>query len=56
MEKSQGEQMIGEFILYLELIQLGAISAVTVTVVGVLLLIYRSAPNRNSEICGAVDQ
>ena len=56
MEKRQGEQMIGDFILYLALIQLGAVSAVTVAVVGVLLLIYRSVPNRNSEICGAVDQ
>ena len=56
IEKSQGEQMIGEFILYLALIQLGAVSAVTIAVVGVLLLIYRSVPNRNSEICGAVDQ
>ena len=56
MEKRQGEQMVGEFILYLALIQLGAVSAVTAAVVGVLLLIYRSAPNRNSEIGGAVDK
>ena len=56
MEKRQGEQMVGEFILYLALIQLGAVSAVTAAVVGVLLLIYRSVPIRNSEICGAVDK
>ena len=56
MEKRQGEQMVGEFIFYLALIQLGAVSAVTAVVVGVLLLIYRSVPNRNSEICGAVDK
>ena len=56
MEKSQGEQMIGEFILYLALIQLGAVTAVTAAVVGVLFVIYQSVPNRNSENCGAVDQ
>ena len=56
MEKRQGEHMVGDFILYLALIQLGAVTAVTAAVVGVLLLIYRSVPNRNSEICGAVDK
>ena len=55
MEKKQGEQMVSEFILYLALIQLGAVTAVTAAVVGVLLLIYRSVPNRNSEICSGVE-
>ena len=50
MEKRQGEQMVSEFILYLALIQLGAVTAVTAAVVGVLLLIYRSVPNRSPEI------
>ena len=48
--------MVGDFILYLALIQLGAVTAVTASVVGALLLIYRSVPNQNSEICGAVDK
>ena len=56
MEKKQGEQMVSEFILYLALIQLGAVTAVTAAVVGVLFLIYQSVPNQNSEICGAVDK
>ena len=56
MEKRQGEQMVGEFILYLALIQLGAVSAITAAVVGALFLIYQSVPNRSSEICGAVDK
>ena len=56
MEKKQGEQMVSEFILYLALIQLGAVTAVTAAVVGVLLLVYRSVPNRNSEICSAVNK
>ena len=56
MEKKQGVQMVSEFILYLALIQLGAVTAVTAAVVGVLLLIYRSVLNRNSEICSAVDK
>ena len=56
MEKKQGEQMVSEFILYLALIQLGAVTAVMAAVVGVLLLIYRSVPNRNPEICSAVDK
>ena len=54
MEKKQGEQMASEFILYMALIQLGAVTAVTAAVVGVLLLIYRSVQDRNTEICGGV--
>ena len=56
MEKRQGELMVGEFILYLAFIQLGAVTAVTAAVVGVLFVIYQSVPDRNSEICGAVDK
>ena len=56
MEKKQGEQMVSEFILYLALIQLGAVTAVTAAVVGVLLLIYRSVPDRNAEIYGGADK
>ena len=48
--------MVGEFILCLALIQLGAVTAVTTAVVGVAFLIYRSVRNRSSEICGAVDK
>ena len=56
MEKRQGEQMVGDFILYLALIQLGAVAAITATVVGVLFLIYQSVPDRNAEICGGADK
>ena len=56
MEKRQGEHMVGDFILYLALIQLGAVTAVTAAVVGVLFVIYQSVPNRNSEVCGTVDK
>ena len=56
MEKRQWEQMVGEFILYLALIQLGAVTAITAAVVGALLLIYRSVPDRNAEICGGADK
>ncbi len=56
MEKRQGEQMVGDFILYLALIQLGAVAAITATVVGVLFLIYQSVPNRSLEICDGVEQ
>tara|TARA_B100000674_G_scaffold291973_1_gene242030 strand:+ start:587 stop:733 length:147 start_codon:yes stop_codon:yes gene_type:complete len=48
--------MVGKFILYLALLQLGAVTAVTAAVVGVVVLIYRAIPNRNPEICGAVDK
>ena len=37
-------------------LQLGAVTAVTAAVVGVVVLIYRSNPNRNPEICGAIDK
>ena len=52
----QRKQMVGNFILYLELLQLGAVTAVTAAVVGVVVLVNRSIPNRNPEICGAVDK
>ena len=48
--------MVGKFILYLALLQLGAVTAVTAAVDGVVVLIYQSIPNRNPEICGAVDK
>ena len=48
--------MVGDFILYLALIQLGAVTAITAAVVGALLLIYRSVPDRNAEICGGADK
>ena len=48
--------MVGKFILYLALLQLGAVTAVTAAVVGVVVMIYRSIPNRNPEIYGAVDK
>ena len=56
MEKRQGEQMVGDLILYLALIQLGAVTAITAAVVGTLFLIYRSVPNRIPEICDGVDR
>ena len=56
MEKRQGEQMVGELILVLALIQLGAVTAITAAVVGILFLIYRSVPNRSPKICGGVDK
>ena len=56
MEKRQGEQMVGDFILYLALIQLGAVTAITTAVVGALFLIYQSVPNRSPEICGGVEK
>ncbi len=56
MEKRKKEQMVGEFILYLALIQLGAVTAITAAVVGALFLIYQSVPNRTPEICDGVDQ
>ena len=48
--------MVSEFILYLALIQLGAVIAITAAVVGTLFLIYRSVPNRSPEICGGVEK
>ena len=56
MEKRQGEQMVGDFILYLALIQLGAVTAITAAVVGALFLIYQSVPNRSPEMCDGVEQ
>ena len=48
--------MVGDFILYLELIQLGATAAITAIVVGALYLIYQSALNRSLDICDCVDK
>ena len=56
MEKRQGEQMVGDFILYLALIQLGAVTAITAAVVGALFLIYQAVPNRSPEMCDGVQQ
>ena len=56
MEKRPGEQMIGDFILYLALIQLGAVTAITAAVVGALFLIYQSVPNRSPEICDGIEK
>ena len=47
--------MVGDFILYLALIQLGAVSAVTAAIVGTLFLIYRAIPSRNLENYDGVD-
>ena len=56
MKKRQGEQMVGDFILYLALIQLGAVTAITAAVVGALFLIYQAVPNRSPEMCDGVEQ
>ena len=56
MEKRQREQMVSEFILYLALIQLGAVTAITAAVVGALFLIYQLVPKRSPEICDGVDK
>ena len=48
--------MVGDFILYLSLIQLGAVTAITAAVIGALFLIYRSVPNRSPEICDGVNK
>ena len=48
--------MVSEFILYLALIQLGAVTAVTAAAIGVLFVIYQSVPNRKSEVCGTADK
>ena len=42
--------MVGDFILYLALIQLGAVTAITAAVAGALFLIYQSVPNRSPGI------
>ena len=47
--------MIGDFIRYLALIQLDAVTAITAAVVGTLFMIYRTVPNRRPEICDGVD-
>ena len=41
--------MVSEFILYLALIQLGAVTAITAAVVGTLFLIYRLVPKLSLE-------
>ena len=56
MKKRQGEQMVGDFILYLALIQLGAVTAITAAIVGALFLIYQAVPNRSPELCDGVEQ
>ena len=56
MKKRQEEQMVGDFILYLALIQLGAVTAITAAVVGALFLIYQAVPNRSPEMCDGVEQ
>ena len=48
--------MVGDFVLLLALIQLGALTAITAAVVGGLFLIYRSVSNQSPEICGGVDE
>ena len=47
--------MVIEFILYLALIQLGAVTAITAAVIGTLFLIYRLVPKLSPEICDGVD-
>ena len=54
MEKRQGEQMFGDLILYLALIQLGATAAITAIVVGARYLICQSVLNRSPDICDGV--
>ena len=56
MEKRQGEQMFGDFVLLLALVQLGAVTAITAAVLSAVFLIYRSVPNQSSEICGGADK
>ena len=56
MEKRKGKQMVGDLILYLALIQLGTVTAITAAVVGALFLIYQSVPKWTPEICDGVDQ
>ena len=56
MDKRQEEQMVGEFMLYLALIQLGAVAAITAIVAGVLFLIYQTVPNRSPEFFDGADR
>ena len=56
IEKRQGKQIVGDFILFLALAQPGAVTAITASVVGTLLLIDRSVLYRKPEICGGVDK
>ena len=42
--------MVGDLILVLALIQLGAVTVITTVVVGTLLLIYRSVEHGSSKI------
>ena len=56
IESRQGEQMVGDFILYLALIQLGATAAITAIVVGALYLLYQSVLNRSPGFCDGVDK
>ena len=56
IESRQGDQMVGDFILYLALIQLGATAAITAIVFGALYLIYKSVLNRSPDICDGVDK
>ena len=48
--------MVGDFILYLALIQLGAVTAITAAVVGALFLLSQTVPNRNPKICDGVNK
>ena len=48
--------MVGDFILYLALIQMGATAAITAIVVGALYLIYKSVLNRSPDICDGIDK
>ena len=56
MEKKQREKLIGEFVLYLVLIKLGAVTKIASAVVGTLFLIYQLVPNRSPEICSGIDK
>ena len=56
MEKRKGKQMVGDLFLYLALIQLGTVTAITAAVVGALFLIYQSVLNWTPETCDGVDQ
>ena len=48
--------MVGDFILYLALIQMGATAAITAIVVGALYLIFQSVLNRSPDIYDCVDK
>lgn len=47
---------MGDLILLPVLIQLGAMDAIKAAVVGELVLIYQSVPNRSPQIYGVVDK